>query len=120
MEELLKIKLKAAKELKLLTKEIMELSLKTEYDKVNSMLGERQQFIEKINTINLRISEAKNNVNFIESKEIKTLNNEMKNVFSEIFETDNIIRKNINTELKDVKQKLNHPETQTNSLNLKA
>ena len=82
MEELLKIKLKAAKELKLLTKEIRELSPKTEYDKVNSMLGERQQLIEKINTINLRINEAKNNANFIESNEIKTLNKEIKNVFS--------------------------------------
>lgn len=119
MEELLKTKLKAAKELKLLTKEIMELSLKTEYDKVNSMLGERQQFIEKINTINLKINEAKTNVNFMESNEIKKLNKEIKNVFSEIFEIDNIIRKNINSSLKDVKEKLNHPQT-SKSVNIKA
>lgn len=119
MEELLKSKLKAAKELKLLTEEIRELSLKTEYIKANSMFDERQQLIEKINTINDRIKEAKNNLDFIESNQIKKLSKEIREIFNEIFKTDNIIRKNINNELIDVKKKLNHPEVYTKSVNIK-
>ena len=120
MEKLLQNKLKSANELKLLTKEIRELSPKIEYDKLNYMFDERQQLIEKINTINIGISEAKSKTNFIETSEMKTLRKEIKEVFAEIFDIDNIIRKNISSELKDVKKKLNHPETFTNSINIKA
>ena len=120
MEKLLKSKLEAAKELKLLTKNIRQLSPKTEYDKFNSMFDERQHIIEKIKAISVEINEAKDDANFIETNEIKALNKEIKEVFAEIFDTDNIIRKNISNELKEVKQKLNHPETHLNTINIKA
>lgn len=120
MEKLLKSKLEAAKELKLLTKNIRQLSPKTEYDKFNSMFDERQQIIEKINAISTEINEAKANANFIETSEMKSLNKELKEIFAEIFDTDNIIRKNISNELKEVKQKLNRPEAHSNTINIKA
>ena len=120
MEKLLKSKLEAAKELKLLTKNIRELSPKTEYYKFNSMFDERQQIIEKINAINTEINQARAGENFIETSEMKALNKEIKEIFTEIFYTDNTIRKNISNELKEVKQKLNHPETHTNKINIKA
>lgn len=119
MEELLKSKLIEAMELKKITFDINELSLKTDYNKVNLLIEERQKFIDRINVINDRIIEEKNSNNYIESEDIKKLNKEIQKIFTEIHEADNIIRKNINTELKIVKEKLNHPEAYTKSINIK-
>jgi hypothetical protein len=111
MEELLKIKLKTAKELKKSTLIINELSLITDYNKVNSLIDERQQYIDKVDIINDKISKVKSNTNYIETDEIRKINKEFSKVFAEIYEIDNVIRKNINTELKAVKEKLAHAET---------
>lgn len=113
MEDLFKSNLKTAKKLKKLTLNINELSLKTDYNKVNSLIEERQTLIDKINTANDRISIEKNNKDFIETDEIKKLNKEISSVFVEIYEIDNIIRKNINSELRIVKEKLNQSEEYT-------
>lgn len=118
MEDLLRDKLKIAKEFKKITLNINELPLKTEYDRVNSLIEERQQFIDGINTINEKITEEKNNKNYIDLDRIKKLNKEIQQVFKEIYETDNKIRKNINIELKIVKEKLNYPEAYT-TVNIK-
>jgi hypothetical protein len=111
MEELLRNKLEAAKELKNLTSFINELSLIIDYNQVNSLLDERQQYIDKINVINEKISEVKSKENYVETNEIKKLNKDISRVFTEIYEIDKVIRKNINTELKSVKEKLNYSET---------
>ncbi|MDD4090017.1 MAG: hypothetical protein PHP29_10045 [Tissierellia bacterium] len=111
MKELLKNKLNAAEELKKLTSVISELSLIIDYNKVNSLIDERQQYIDKVNIINDRINEAKSNTNYIETDETRKLNKELNRVFREIYEIDNVIRKNINTELKTVKEKLARSET---------
>lgn len=116
MEELLKNKLEAANELRNFTKEIMDLSLKTEYDKVNFMIDQRLQFIEKINAINEKIK----NCSFEETCEIKEIKNEIRETFKEIADMDNLIRKNLNEELKDVKKNLNQPEVTTKLINIKA
>lgn len=120
MEELLKNKLEAARELRSFTKEIMSMSPKTEYGRVSSTLGERQQHIEKINNINKKINEAEIAGGLPESTEIKSLKREIRGVFREIAEMDNLIRKKLNSELKSVKIILNQPEALTKSLNIKA
>ena len=118
MEELLRTKLEAATKFKKLTSDINELSLKTDYDKVNSLIEERQQLIDGINALNDKIIEEKNNKNYVESVTVKRLNKEIQEIFAEIYETDNTIRKNINNELKTVKEKLNQP-TNAKSVNIK-
>ena len=119
MEELLRTKLEAATKFKKLTSDINELSLKTDYAKVNSLIEERQQHIDGINQLNDRIVVEKNNKNYKESENTKNLNKEIQEVFAEIYETDNTIRKNINNELKTVKEKLNQPEAKAKAVNIK-
>lgn len=121
MEELLKNKLKAAKELVNFTKEIMEISLITDYDRVHSMIDERQQYIEKINIINEKMNEfSKIDENLVESSKVKNLKQEIRETFKEIAELDNSIRKNINNELISVKKSLNQPEALLGQINIKA
>ncbi|WP_313162749.1 hypothetical protein [Sedimentibacter sp.] len=115
MEKLLKNKLEAAKELKEFTEKIVSLSLKTEYDKVNSMIEQRKLFIEKINFINEKL----NDFGTGETDEAKEIKKEIRTVFKEISDMDNLIRKNINTELRDVKKNLNQPD-KSESINFQA
>lgn len=117
----MKNKLEAAWQFRNITKEIISLSLKTEYQKVNLLIEERQQYIEKINGINEEIEKAEElSKNFTEPDEIKRLKNEIREVFREIAEMDNLIRKNINSELKNLKGILSQPETRTKLVNIKA
>lgn len=117
MEELLIKKIETAKELRSHTKEIMSMPLKTEYMKVSAMIDERQSYIEKIDRINAELKEL--DKNFIETNEIKALKKELREIFKEVSELDNLIRKNINDELKNVKKNLNQPETLSKTLNIK-
>lgn len=118
MEELLKKKLNMAKELKSFTKKIMETSLITDFNMVNSMINERQQYVEKLNIINEKVNEL--DANLMESSKIKNLKQEIRNTFKEIAELDNSIRKNINNELISVKKSLNQPESLLGQVNIKA
>jgi hypothetical protein len=111
MEDLLRNKLKAAEELKTLTLIINELSLIFDYNRVNSLIDERQQYIDKINIIDEKIIEAKCNTNYVETNEIKQLDKDIRKTFKEIYEIDKAIRKNLITELKTVKEKLNYSDT---------
>lgn len=121
MEKLLRDKLEAVRELRSFTKEIMALSSKTEYDEVNSMLDERQRRIEKIDNINKDIDTIeKSSGSITESGEIRNLKNETREAIREIAEMDNLIRKNINDELKGVKNILNQPEASSGLVNIKA
>lgn len=119
MEKLYEQKLEIAMKLKSFTEEILKMSLKTDYIKVDSMIEQRQQYIDKINYVNEEINN-KNNVLVKDSDKIANLKKELREVFKEISEIDKLIRNNINNELKDVKKKLNQPETLINSLNIKA
>ena len=120
MLELLNEKMEMAKKLIFLTKEISAMSLKTEYNKVNSMLDERQSLIENINNINTKLKELIQNDTFKETNEIKKLKNKLREIFKEINELDNVIRGNINDELRNVKKILNKPDSPSRLLNLKA
>lgn len=118
MEKLLKEKLKAAQKLKIFTEEIMVLSLKTDYIKVNSMIDQRQQRIEKINNINEEIYKKNNSIEK-DIEQIDSLKKEIREVFKDIVEIDKLMHNNITNELKIVKKKLNQPEELINSLNIK-
>ena len=119
MKELLEEKIKNAKELQNLTKEIVSKSLKVDYMVVESMIDERRVYIEKIDKINAELK-AFENYNYIETNEIEALKKESREIFKEISELDNIIRKNINEELKNVNKSLNQPEINSKFLNIKA
>jgi soluble cytochrome b562 len=119
MEELLKEKLNAAKELKIFTEEILEMSLKTDFIKVDSMIEQRQQYIDEISHINEEINNI-SNVVVKDTDEIVDFKKEIREIFIEIAEIDKLIRTNINNELKSVKKSLNQPETLINTLNIKA
>lgn len=116
MEKLLNEKLEAILALKSFTEEIMGVSLKTDYDKVNSMIEERQSYIEKINNISEKISENLND----NKKEYRELKREIRESLKEVADMDNLIRKNINNELNNTKNILNQPINQAGALNFKA
>jgi lipoate-protein ligase A len=121
MKELLDSKLKAAREFKNITIKTASLSMKTDYEKVNLLIEERQEHIEKINVINEEISKAEEPCSsFTESDEIKRLKSEICEVFKETAEMDKLIRKNVNDELKNLKNILNQPETFTKLVNIRA
>lgn len=120
MLELLNEKMEMAKKLSFLTQEISTISLKTEYTKVNSMLDERQALIEKINNVNTKLKELIQNDTFKETSEIKEIKIKLREIFKEISELDNVIRGNINDELRNVKRILNKPDSPSRLLNLKA
>jgi hypothetical protein len=113
MEELLQSKLKAAEEFKELTQKVNESSINTEHTIIDSLIDKRQEIIDNINRINLTIKKEKSNADYIETDEIKRINKEISSVFIEAYEIDNLIRKNINNEIKTIKKKLNHPDADT-------
>ncbi len=115
MDVLLNSKLKAVNELKVFTEKIIKVSLKTEYDKINSMIEQRQAFIEKINSINEKLNESC----FDETNETKAIKKEIRATFKEIADMDNIIRKNISDELKEVKKNLSKSDN-SQSISIKA
>ena len=107
MEELLKNKLGAAKEFMSITREILSLSPKAEYEKISLLIEKRQQYIEKINVIDEEINKVQE---ITESDEVKRLKGEIREIFRETSNMDNFIRKNLNSE----------PETPTKLVNIKA
>ncbi|MDW5300034.1 MAG: hypothetical protein SA378_07845 [Sedimentibacter sp.] len=121
MGKLLKDKYEAVVSLNNFTKEIMKLPLKVEYTKINAMIGERQEYIEKIRDIDIKINEyIMNNGKFKESEEVKNLKIKIKILVAETIEMDKEIRKNVNDELKSVKASLNQPQSFSKLVNIKA
>ena len=121
MEELLKNKLAAAEEFKDITREILSLSPKSEYEKVSLLIEKRQQYITKINIMDEKINKAKKLAEVVkESDEAKRLRNEIREIFKETADMDNLIRKKLNSELKNLKNILNQPETNIKLVNIKA
>ncbi len=122
MDKLLEEKKEAAIELRNFTKEIIAVSLKTEYEKANSMIDERKKHIEKINSINTAIEEYPyKDYDYADSESAIKAKKEIRAIFAEIAEMDKTIRKKINVELKDIKKILIQPEQHSKkTLNIRA
>ncbi|WMJ78633.1 MULTISPECIES: hypothetical protein [unclassified Sedimentibacter] len=121
MDKLLEEKKEAAIELRNFTKEIIAVSLKTEYEKANSMIDERKKHIEKINSINTAIEEYYKDYDYADSESAIKAKKEIRAIFAEIAEMDKTIRKKINVELKDIKNILIQPEQHSKkTLNIRA
>ncbi len=121
MEELLRKKLEAVVELQSFTIEISKLSPKTDYEKISAMIDARKKHIEKINEISEEISKNEElYLRFGETDKFKVLKKEIMELFKEIAETENLIRKKLNDELKNVKNILNQPEEPARLINIKA
>lgn len=116
MESLFKSKLEAVERLKSFTREITELSFRTDYENVNSMVEKRKEFINEVSEIDEKIK--KQNV-IKDTDEVKNIKKLIKQSVQEIIEMDKQIRKNLNDEIKIVKAKLNEP-TSSGQLNIKA
>lgn len=121
MEELLRKKLEAVVELRSFTIEISKLSPKTDYEKISAMIDGRQRYIEKINALGEEISKKEELYSKVgEADKFSSLKKEIRELFRETAETDNMIRKNLNEELKNVKTILNQPEESVRLINIKA
>lgn len=119
MEELLKEKLKEAKHLKSFTEEILAVSIKTDHEKFDAMIDERQKYIERIDVINNKLKEMSMGANKDDSKEEASVKKEIREILKDVNEMDNTIRKSLQNELTSVKKSLNIPET-SRTLNIKA
>lgn len=116
----MKNKLYASKEFMGIASEISSLSTRMEYEKISLLMEKRQQYIEEINAMDKEIKAQEAMEEYIESNEDKKLKNEIHKTFKEIVNIDNTIRKNINIELKNLKNILNQPETSASIVNIKA
>jgi|GEM_PF-468541 len=121
MINLLKRKLDAVDNLKNFTREIMLLSAKTDDKKISSMIAVRQKDIDDINLIDVEIDEYLkfNKDSYIETDDIKTIKTNIRESVKEIISMDKEIRKNINVELKEVKDKLNQPQQKSRLINMR-
>lgn len=117
MENLFKSKLEAVERLKCFTMEITELSLRTDYENVNSMVEKRKEFIDAVREIDEKIKEINNLKETDEVKNIKKLINQS---VQETIEMDKQIRKNLSDEIKIAKARLNEPSSSSGQLNIKA
>lgn len=119
MINLLNQKLEAILNLKQYTKEIISLSSKIDDEKINSLIDGRVEYFEKINEINDEISLKVKEDNYFETEEMKIINEKIKAELNEIILLDNKLRKNINAEIKNIKDKLNQPKTNSKLINIK-
>lgn len=121
MEKLLNGKFDSVVELKNFTKQIADLSFKVDYEKIESMISDRQKLMDKVSAIDAEIADYKNeHRNCPESDEAKIISKKIKEIIAEIIEMDKTIRKNLNDEMKIVNVNLNKPEKAAGSLNFKA
>jgi len=120
MEKLCMEKLQTIINLNEFTKKIKELSFKSDYEKINSMVEERQLYMNKIDEIDEKIEEFKNINNHQETNEIKYIKKNIKKLIVEIIEMDKDIRKSLNDEMKIVNSSLNKTENPSKLLNFKA
>lgn len=121
MINLLNEKLELINDLKTYTKEILPISPKTDDEKINIMVAERQMYIERIDLINIKIDNyiKSNEETYKETNEIKIIKNNIKDTIQEIINMDKEIRIKVNEELKTVKMKLSQPDTASKLVNIK-
>lgn len=119
MEELLKEKLEAVITLRNFTIKIMPVSLKSGYDEFNSMVDERQKYIENLDIINKKINDSVG-ISFTVSNEVKALKKEIREIIKEIITMDNTLRKNLQNVLNTLKANLNQEIKSSKTLNIKA
>jgi len=120
MVNLFKEKLTAVDNLKNFTREIMLLSAKTDDRTISSMITQRQKNIDDVNLIDVEIDKClkSNEDSYIETDEIETIKTSIRESIKEIINMDKEIRKNINVELKNVKDKLNQPQPKSRLINM--
>jgi len=119
MINLLQEKLEAAENLRNYTKQILLLSTKKDFKEINSMIENRTKYKEIIDSVDEKIKKLKCDEDFCEDSVIvKNLKDDIRKSINLTIDMDKKIRKNINDELKNTKEKLNQPEKST-KLNLK-
>jgi ArsR family metal-binding transcriptional regulator len=116
MENLFKSKLEAVERLKSFTREITELSLRTDYENVNSMVEKRKEYIIAVSEIDEKIKMN----NLKDTDEVKNIKKLINQSVQETIEMDKQIRKNLSDEIKIVKSRLNEPVSSSGQLNIKA
>lgn len=120
MEELLLEKLSAIKKLKGITEEMLSISLKNDYDKINKLIDERQKCMDDTNIIIEKINMLTENKEYSKSNTLKSVEKEVRDICTEINNMDKSIRKNINDELDGIRHNLYKPNDYSKLINIKA
>lgn len=120
MINLLQEKLEEVEKLKTHTKKILSLSSKTDFEKINVMIENRQKYMKNIDLINDKIEKNKQEQGYSDDSLItKKIKDDIRESIEQIIEMDAKIRKNTNEELSSTKELLNQP-IYIPKLNLKA
>lgn len=121
MINLLQEKLEEVEKLRNYTKQILSLSFKTDFEKINVMIKNRQKYEsiiysidEKIKKFNLESDEKFNENSMITDR----LKNDIRESVNQTIIMDKEIRNKLNNELKSMKEIMNEPE-KTSKLNIK-
>ncbi|MBP1925715.1 hypothetical protein J2Z76_001576 [Sedimentibacter acidaminivorans] len=120
MINLLQEKLEAIENLRNYTKQILSLSFKIDFNKINEMIQKRQKYKESIDLIDAKINELKSREIFSEdSKIIKDIKGDIEKSIQQVIEMDKEIRKKINEELIIIKQNNFQDNETSRVLNIK-
>lgn len=121
MLELYKQKAEAVQKLKSFTREIMSLSVLADYEKIQTMLSDREKYFQNISAVDDKINSIKcKSGNPKEAEEINSIKSKIRNSVREIINMDKIIRRNVSEELKDTEGKLNRNTDHPRLVNIKA
>jgi len=120
MINLLQEKLEEVENLRNYTKQILLLAPKKDFNKINSLIENRQEYEKIINSIDEKIEKLKCAEKFCEDSMIlKSLIDDIRESIKQTIAMDKEIRKKLNDEIKNTNEDLNQPE-KTSKLNLKA
>lgn len=101
---LLNKKLEFLQEIKKATEDILYINLEEESDKYDELLNKRHEFINKINGINTKIADYKNE-NIENDEIIMRIKNEINDILRSVIELDNKIKSNTNDLIRDIRNK---------------
>jgi hypothetical protein len=121
MINLLQEKLEEVEKLRNYTKQILSLSFKTDFEKINIMINNRQKYELIIYSIDEKIKKfnSESNEKFNENSMITDrLKNDIRESVNQTIIMDKEIRNKLNNELKSMKEIMNEPE-KTSKLNIK-
>jgi hypothetical protein len=121
MINLLQEKLEEVEKLRNYTKQILSLSFKTDFEKINIMINNRQKYELIIYSIDEKIKKfnSESYEKFNENSMITdSLKNDIRESVNQTIIMDKEIRNKLNNELKSMKEIMNEPE-KTSKLNIK-
>ncbi len=121
MINLLQEKLEEVEKLRNYTKQILSLSFKTDFEKINVMIKNRQKYESIIYSIDEEIKKfnSESDEKFNENSMItERLKNDIRESVNQTIIMDKEIRNKLNNELKSMKEIMNEPE-KTSKLNIK-